>query len=230
MPTALKVWLAPLLDEGAATAVYPYAQLREILTPGDCRRAVLDETQPLEVEFGQALVRPLYDLLWSLNCGAGVFTSHTVVAPPNHQPPVDWAKSYVAAATIILSRNQREHYDQSACAASVDELARIISASAPTHDATGWHLSVGPCNVIFTRDMAVTTFRSFLAGDTKGYGCQLVIGGAANSRRTAAIRWSQAVTFVNNAIQRTQHLKGTTPAAPHRHTIPGALPEAENDR
>ncbi len=220
----LRVWRAPLLDEGPTTAVYPYAQLRDIQTPADCRRAVLDETSPLETEFGMTILQPLYELLWTLNCGAGVFTSHTVVAKPGHRAPYDWAKHYVAVAIITLSRNNAEHFEQDACQQSCDELGRIIRATAPAQDHTGWYLSVGPCNVIFTTDMSVTTFRTTLPRDTKGFGCQLIIGGAASNRRTAATRWSQATTFVNNNIKRTQTGTNTVPAPPHQHALPGALP------
>src|SRR5437879_459878 len=114
MREPLKIWRAPLVDEGPTTAVYPYVQLREILDPADCRRAVLDETLPLEEEFSREIVQPYYDLLWTLNCGVGVFTSHTAVAPPNHKPPFSWAKSYVAVAIILLSRHQGEHLDKDA--------------------------------------------------------------------------------------------------------------------
>ena len=218
-----KVWRAPLVNEGPTTAVYPYVQLREIQTPADCRSAIIDETGPLETEFGPVTVQPAYDLLWTLNCGAGVFTSHTVVAPPHRQPPYAWAKQYVAVAIIVLARDQREHSDQDTCMHAADQLGRIISARAPTRDSTGWYLSVGACNVIFTREMSRTTFRSSLPGDVRGYGVQLIVGGAANNRRTAAIRWSHAVTFVNDAIRRTQQGENVMPAVPHRHTMPGAL-------
>lgn len=202
--------------------MYPYTQLREIQRPEDCRRAVIDETQALEDEFGQATVQPLYDLIWVLSCGAGV-TSHVVVARPHVRSPFDWAKTYVAAAVIILSRHPSEHFDKDACMNSVDELVRIITAQAPTRNFTGWYLSVGPCNVIFTREMSLTTFRTLLPGDTMGYGCQIVVGGAASNRRTAATRWSQAVAFVTSAIRRTQHNANMIPAMPHRHILPQHL-------
>ncbi len=220
----LKVWQAPLLDEGAHTALYPYNQLREILTPEDCRPAIQDEALPLEAEFGTSIAQPLYDLIWTLNTGAGVFTSHTVITKPGHPPHYDWAKHDIAVAIIILSRHHDENFNKDAVMTSVDELCRIISAQAPTQDYTGWHLSVGPCNVTFNTDMAVTTFRTTLPTDTRGFGIQLIIGGAANGRQTAATRWKNAVSFVNNGVRRTQQGPNVRPAAPHRHAIPGALP------
>jgi hypothetical protein len=224
MREPFRVLRAPLLDEGLSTAVYPYVHLKEILTPEDCRRAVIDETEALEVEFGRAIVEPLYKLLWTLNRGAGVFTSHIVVAPPSHPPPFPWAKSYVAVAIILLSRNQTEHRDEKAVTACVDELGRIISIEGPTQDATGWRVSVGPCNVIFTTEMSLTTFSAVLPGDTKGYGCQFIVGGAASNRPHAAQRWGGALNFVNRAIQRRQQGDNVQPAPPHRHLIAGALP------
>jgi hypothetical protein len=225
MREPLKVWRLSLVDEGRTTAIYPYVQLREILDPDDWRLAIIDEIGRLEEEFGQAIVQPLYELLWVLNSGAGMFTSHTTVAPYNHQSPYNWAKNYVGVAIITLSRNHAEHLDIDACQRTVDELGHIISARAPQQDSTGWYLTVGSCNVIFTREMSLTSFRSFLPEHIKGYGCQLIIGGAANNRRTAAIRWSQAVTFVTSAIHRTQQGENVIPAMPHRHAIPGALPK-----
>jgi hypothetical protein len=222
----LRVQRAPLNYEGPLTAIYPYAQLREIQNPADCRRIALDETSPLETEFGALIVQPLYDLLWTLNCGAGVFTSHTAVAKPGHRAPYDWAKHYVAVAIITLSRNNAEHFDSDACQQACDELGCIITATAPTQDYTGWYLSVGPCSVTFTSDMSLTTFQSFLPGDTNGFGCQLIIGGSANNRRTAALRWSKAITFVNDNIKRTQTGTNAIPAAPHQHALHGALPTA----
>lgn len=152
MSEPLKVWRSALIDEGLLTAVYPYIQLHEIQRPEDCRRGILEETLPHETEFGSTIVQPLYDLVWTLNRGAGMFTSHTAIAPPNQKPPYDWAKHYVAVAIITLSRNHNDHLSQEACLQTVDELGRIISASAPTQDHTGWYLSVGPCNVIYTSE------------------------------------------------------------------------------
>jgi hypothetical protein len=45
-----------LRDEGLHTAVYFYFKLKNILTPEDCRPAVLEETEPLEREFGRPVV------------------------------------------------------------------------------------------------------------------------------------------------------------------------------
>jgi hypothetical protein len=97
------LYVGQLIDEGPRTAVYPYAQLREMMAPEECRNAVLDETSTLESEFGLDLVQPLYQLLWTLNSSAGVFTSHTVAAPREHKPPLDWAREYVAVAVICLA-------------------------------------------------------------------------------------------------------------------------------
>jgi len=216
----LKVWIDSLRDEGPRTAVYPYVQLREILAPNDCRQAVLDQTEALEVEFGRPILQPLYDLLWTLNGNVGVFTSHTVSAPRSHRPPYDWATDYVAIAIICLSRNERDHLSQDACIEMVNELGRVISRYAPEEDTSGWRISVGPCNMIFTPEMSLTTFRSLLPGDTKGYGCQLIVGGAAGKRHRAASRCSRALAFVNTAISRAVQ-NNAIPATPHRHLLPG---------
>jgi hypothetical protein len=220
----LRIYRPPLIDEGLATAIYPYVKLKEILCPDDCRRAVIDETEVLELDFGHATVEPLYKLLWTLNGAGGVFTSHIVIAKPNHPPPFAWAKSYVAVAIILLSRDRKEHQNEKAVTACADELGRIISAEEPTQDSTGWRISVGPCNVVFTTEMSLTTFGAVSLGDTIGYGCQLIVGGAASNRRRAAQRWGGALNFVNIALHRKQQGDNVQPATPHRHLIAGALP------
>jgi hypothetical protein len=66
MKNILKVWRKPLLEEGERTAIYPYAQMREIQFREDCRRAVISETQPLETEFGESMLSPFYELIWTI--------------------------------------------------------------------------------------------------------------------------------------------------------------------
>jgi hypothetical protein len=221
MRESFEVKRAPCLDEGLRTAVYPYVQLKEILKPADCRHAILDESQALEAEFGLVAVQPLYNLLWTLNCASGVFTSHTGIAPRNHPPPFEWARCFVAAAIILLSRNRSEHHDEKCAMACADELGRLIGSQPSTRLTTGWNVSVGLCNVLFTTEMDLTTFRSVLPTDAKGYGCQLIVGGAASNRSKAVQRWGDALHFVNSAIQRTQRGDNVRAEAPHRHLLPG---------
>src|SRR6266568_902898 len=87
-----------LRDEGPHTAVYPYFKLKNILTLEDCRPGVLEETEPLEREFGRPVVEPLYHLLWILNAGRGVCTSHTTVSPADWPSPFDWVSVAVRKA------------------------------------------------------------------------------------------------------------------------------------
>src|SRR5258708_25041823 len=65
-------------------ALYPYAQLRNILKPEDVRIAIKDECGPLESEFGIHLVEPFYRLLWLMNTLPAFFTTHVNVAPPDY--------------------------------------------------------------------------------------------------------------------------------------------------
>jgi hypothetical protein len=75
--------------------------------------------------------------------------------------------------------------------------------------------------VVFTGEMALTTFRAASIGDGKGFGCQLIVGGAASGRAKAAERWSRAVSFVNSALRRSLQGENVRPAPPHRHVLDG---------
>jgi hypothetical protein len=215
-------WLHPraLFDEGAHTAVYPYAQLKEILRLDDVRDAVLDETCFLEELAGRAVVDPFYELIWTLNGCAGVFTSHVAVTPPGYPPPYTWAKAYVASAIILLSRNSNDHQNAAGVQAATAELLRTIASSplVEGQNPTGWYVSVGPVNVIFTNEMSKTTFAdTSVTSDRRGFGCQLIIGGAANSRLNASARWSRAAAFVGDTLKQVQHSSGAIPAPAHQH-------------
>lgn len=94
--------MAKLLDEGNRTAMYPYARLKPIRRRERVREAVLDETEPLDTEFGSDLIGPFYELIWRLNTSSGVCTSHTAVAPTDRKPPYEWAAHYVAAQIIFM--------------------------------------------------------------------------------------------------------------------------------
>jgi hypothetical protein len=48
-------------------AMYPNAQLRNVLKPEDVLSAIGDECARLEQEFGTEMLRPFYDLVWLLN-------------------------------------------------------------------------------------------------------------------------------------------------------------------
>lgn len=209
-------------DERTLLAVYPYTKLREIQTPADARDALLDQTQALEEEFGPDAMTPLYQLVWTLNSCSGVFTSHTAIAPnQSYDPPLK--KAYVAVQFTLLSRNREDHHDDAACLSMVQGLKKLLSCRTPESDYTDWQIDVGPCDVIFTKEMASTTFRSVLPDDRRGCGCELTIGGMGDTRNMAAQRFTQALIFVDDTLQ--QFRGNLAPAPPHRHLIPGMLPK-----
>src|ERR1019366_7493734 len=58
MAPTIPNWLSHevLMDAGEHRALYPYPRLENILSPADCRKAVLPETAAFEEEFGIDLV------------------------------------------------------------------------------------------------------------------------------------------------------------------------------
>lgn len=220
-----KVLRLALANEGGNTAVYPYKQLREIQIPDDCRAAIADEIQSLETEFGASAVQPLLELLWTANSIPGLFTSHTAVAPAQARPPFEWAKSYVACVVVLLSRSRLKHFDLRAMQCTAEQFAAAFCTESPEQNPTGWHVGVGVCNVIFTPEMELSTFRTPQSGDMTGYGVQLLVGGAAGSRERAAKRWAAALSFVSAAIRRASKFN----AMPHRHLLPGVITDLVSD-
>jgi len=75
-------WLyTSLIEDEGHPALYPYAQLRNILAPEDVRVAIKDECGPLECEFGPHMVEPFYRLVWLMNTLPALFATHVNVAP-----------------------------------------------------------------------------------------------------------------------------------------------------
>jgi len=106
-------WLLPLelVDEGPLRALFPYSEFNSILSLDDCRKAVVNDTEPFEEEFGLDIVQPFYDLLWRFNTIQDVFTSHSTISPPDRKSPFDWAKAFVGSAIILLPRNPHLRYE-----------------------------------------------------------------------------------------------------------------------
>ena len=199
-------FVGQLVEEGPRTAVYPYSKLRPIREPSDVRSAIIDETQPLESEFGVSVVEPLYRLVWLLNTGRGVFTSHTLIAPPEAKAPYNWARHYVAAQIIVLSRDSSERMNLPKTVNMMDEL-RLLIAGNPTsaNNTRGWFLQLSALNVMFER--------------ARGYGGGVIVGGCASSRQEAARRWCRACLFLESTLTANQTADDRHPAPPHHHTL-----------
>ena len=196
---------APIRDEGNHAAVYPYEQHKVIAKAEDCRPTVLDETLQLESEFGRPVVEPLYKLLWTLN--DFVQTSHTAVAPKAAPvpPQCEGARDFVAVDIVCVqssltgvrgSGNYGKWFDRDGGDACADELCRILVSVEGVRNTDGWYIAVGPC---------VMTYPPTLG---RGFGCELIIGGAANGRSEAAERWSRAVSFVDDALHSLRQWEG----------------------
>lgn len=190
----------------------------------DARAAVLDETGALEDEFGKTTLDGFYELIWRLNTAAGVFTSHTAVAPKGYAPPYEWARHYIAAQLLILSRETYHHYDLDACKDLARELGRLVSDStAFPADTSGWYVQLGIVNMTFlvTAKVAGSTREDNLR-ELSGFGCSLIVGGAASSRRVAAERLNRAAGSIALILRDAQEAPGINPAPPHIH-YPGEL-------
>jgi hypothetical protein len=208
------LFVAELEDEGEHTAIYPYEQLREIQSADAVRSAVFDETKALEDQFGPSAVAPLHRLIWVLNGNRGVFTSHTAVAPVTHASSFSWAKAFVGAAIIMLSRDKAEWHDRAAVNQTCQELLRALNAAGVPDNTTGWRISVGPVNVIFDYPHPLGL------AQRPGFGTQLIVSGSANSRPKAAERCAAAASFVSDALEALQRRAGQRPAPPFRHRPP----------
>lgn len=213
-------WLEAPLDEGRKTALYPYAQLNEIRTLQEARSAVLDETGTLEEEFGKGVVDGLYALVWRLNTAHGVFTTHTVVSTKGHPTPYEWARHYVAAQILFLSRERHHHYDLDVSKDLARSLGSMISDAAATlpGDTTGWYVQLGAVNFTFlVVAKAAGSTRPDDLREVPGFGCSLIVGGAASSRRVAAERLNRAAGFIARILRDAQEAPGINPAPPHIH-------------
>jgi hypothetical protein len=199
-------WREMPFDEGTNTAHYPYAHLNEIRSIEEARAAVLDETGAIENEFGKTVLGGFYELIWRLNTAAGVFASHTAVAPKGYHPPYEWARHYIAAQILILSREAYHHYDLDACKDLTRELGRVVSAStAFSADTSGWYAQLGIVNMTFivTAKVAGSTCENDLR-ELSGFGCSLIVGGAASSRRVAAERLNRAAGSIARILRDAQ--------------------------
>ena len=210
-----------LHDEGPHTAVYPYFKLKNILKPGDCRPAVLEETEPLEREFGRPVVEPLYRLLWILNAGRGVCTSHTSISPVDWKSPFDWARHYIGSGIITLSRNPSEQHNLTVANEMVVEFGRTLAGSSylDQQNTTGWFVNIFPVHINFGYESEITMpdgTRQKGVRDWPGYGSEIVISGSASSRAKAAERWSRCVSFVADTLHQLQ-TTNATPADSYDH-------------
>jgi hypothetical protein len=136
-------WLirAILVDEGPTRALFPYPLFRNILSPSDCRTAVLNETAAFEQEFGASVVQPFYELLWRFNTITDVFSSHATVSPPDRPSPFEWAKAFIGSATILLPRYQDSRHDVQTAEGMANMLTRLLADSKfCPNDTTGWRI------------------------------------------------------------------------------------------
>jgi hypothetical protein len=203
-------------------AMYPYAQLRNILKPADVPSAIGDECAALEQEFGQETVRPFYNLIWLLNTLPTLYTIQTQVAPRDLKPPYAWARTQVASQIILLTRDPIAHTDQRVAEAVNSWCLRLISERATqlNPNSAGWMISVGPTPVRLFRlriPDAQYPYRDEDLTEIPGFGSVLRIRGCANSRSKAAERWQAAVKFVADIIEQGQAQNHLGRAEPYRH-------------
>ena len=159
-------WLRHLVltDEGASRPLYPYSLLKNILSPSDCREAVLNETAPFEEEFGQAFVQSFDDLLWRINTVTDVFTTHATVSSSDRKSPFEWAKAFVGSAIIILPRTDLSRHQSHSAEDMASMLVRLLANSKEIpKDTTGWQVLVYPTTLTLLYDTAlVNDDRSFV--------------------------------------------------------------------
>jgi hypothetical protein len=136
--------------------LYPYPLLNNILSPEDSRQAVIDDTRPLEQEFGSSCVEPLYRLLWRINTVEDVFTSHLSVSSPETRCPFDWATAFIGTSVVIMPRNQFHRHELERAIGMAGMLARTIAAnSARAANTSGWHVRVFPAVVTLAYEEAL---------------------------------------------------------------------------
>ena len=203
-------------------AMYPYAQLRNILRPEDVPSAIGDECAPLEHEFGAEMARPFYHLVWLFNTLPSLYTIQTQVAPRDLKPPYAWARTQVASQIILLPRDPIAHTDQRVAEAVNSWWWRLISESAAQRkpNSAGWIISVGPTPVRLFRlrvPDAPYPYRDEDLIEMSGFGSVLRFRGCANSRSKAAERWKAAVQFVAEIIEQEQAENRLGRAAPYKH-------------
>ncbi|HEX7360688.1 MAG TPA: hypothetical protein VF283_09365 [Bryobacteraceae bacterium] len=179
--------------------------MKPIRSRDEVREAVLDETLPLETEFGRQLIESLYDVIWRLNTGNGVATSHTVVAPEGRTAPYEWAKHYVAAQIIFLSRKEAERLSYPETIPMIEEFRRAVVQSPRFQqgDRKGWFIQLSPAGLRLE--------------NRPGFGGSLIIGGCASSRARAAQRFSRGCTLISEILFDLQEAEGVIPAPPYEH-------------
>lgn len=218
-------WLCRSRLEGEGTpALYPYAQLRNIVAHEDVRDAIKDECGPVENEFGLAFMEPLYRLMWRLNTLPALFTTHLSMAPRDLKPPLEWARTQVATQIIALSRNPAAHVDRASADALSDWLLELISTAKGTTDTVGRMISVGPTPMTLIRlrrPEAPYPYRDEDLIEIPGFGIVLRIRGCGNSRVTAAQRWSAAVKALAEVIEQAQNCRQLGNVRPHQHLCDG---------
>jgi len=219
--SGLPSWLyESRIESEGHPALYPYAQLRNILNPGDVRIAIKNECGPLECEFGAQMVEPFYRLLWLMNTLPVLFTTHVNVAPPDYKPPYDWARTQVAAQIILLSRNTATHDHRVPADALSAQLLKLISTARGVGNSTGWMISVGPTPMTLIRlrtSDAPYPYRDEDLVETPGFGIVVRMHGCANSRTQAAQRWKGAVSVVADVIEQAQNQGQLGRVAPYQH-------------
>jgi len=143
-----------ILDAGQPNRpLFPYDQYREILSPKDCRNAVIDETAGLEEEFGRELVQPFYDLLWLLNTLPNAMTSHSAargsaryVADPGAMGDYSWARECVGLQCDLFPKAETQRLEPDTSWGIARALYRSIhladAESKP--NASGWYLHIWP--------------------------------------------------------------------------------------
>jgi hypothetical protein len=208
------------IDGEGSPALYPYAQLRNILAPEDVRAVISDECGPIEAEFGVHAVEPFHRLLWLLNTTQAFFTTHVNIAPRDFKPPFDWARTQVAAQIIMLSRNPAAHDHRAPAEALAGWLAKLLTSAPHVTDSSGWMISVGPTPMTLIRlrtPDAHYPYRDEDLVESTGFGIVLRIRGCANSRVQAAQRWGGAVNTVVRVIEQEQNLGNIGRVSPHQH-------------
>lgn len=227
-------WLhvSSLEGEGQRPALYPYAQLRNILKPGDVEVAVGDECAGLQKEFGLTLIQPVYELIWLLNTNATLFTTHTNVAPRDLKPPFEWARTEVAIQLVCLGRDMSSHKYLAAAETLAESFRRLLVKQPGPRNPTGWMIATGPTpmTLIHLRRSDVPyPYRDEDLIELRGFGCVIRIRGCGSSRISAAQRFGAAVSFVRDAFKQTLDNAEIGRATPHVHfeTPLGNSPDSE---
>lgn len=178
---------------------FPYRLYRRILSPTDCRCAVIDETEPLENEFGRESLRPLYRLLWLLNRGDAVKTTHLIerrARRAQNPPGYDWARENVGVNIILHSGYEHEWLDNQVADALKFELLNLLASSPPAPNATsrGWYLGV----------TTIRIYHYWQEDVHSALGVELQTSGFAGTRHRAGQRWAAMIRHVAKILESHQ--------------------------